>query len=359
MDAISDQQHERLEEARRVLRSWSPSRKVPEIIASGLSVLHGGLPSGVYCVSDRGRGDLAVGALSGMLIDRLLDTPFMRTDQLFSRTFADVSEEESVWGAENRPVMGDDLRRDSYRWRAFQRTLMAELGYRDNLRIFFASKDAWLGWCGSFAIGSQVFTESDRALLSLFAEDLQRVLLAWHELAPAFGTAHSMVQVAMGWPSPVFAYTCAGQFLFANDAARLTHVRMPEWLDEALADNSRAVEGWDRMFLPYAGGSILLFWRRSSDGPQICLFDANVVARLELPPHLQRIALLVMQGCSNKEIARLTRLSPVTVKRYLEKLRKRTGGAKSRGEFAYQARRDSFAAYDLWPVKFQRTRASG
>lgn len=355
MVGLSEQQHLRLAAARRILSAWCPSRSVPETLVTSLSELHGGLPSAVYCISQRGRGDDARGVTARVRVDRLLDTPFMRTDQLFSRTFAVVHEEESVWGAENRPVMGEELRGDPHRWRTFHGMLMSKLGFRDNLRIIFATEDAWLGWCGSFTTGSRDFTESDRELLTVFAEDMREMLLAWHELAPAFGAQHSMLQVGASWSAPVFAYTSAGQFLFANDAAKLELARPPDWLHEALPDGARAGDGWDRVPVPYGRGTVVQFFLRG-DGPELDRFDAAVIARCNLPPHLRQIALYVMRGCSNKEIARLLNKSYGTVKRYVEKLRTLTGGARTRAEFVYLATRSRFSPLDPWPLKFSRAR---
>jgi hypothetical protein len=335
MHSWTDEQHARWIEARRLLRTWDAECTAPALLVRGVSALHSGSPSAIYTIADRGSGSDAVAALEGLTSARLRGTPFMQENLLFSRMFTTARDDDSPFGVENQAIMGEDLERDPLRWQVFGASLLRPLGLSDHLRIMFTDANgAWLGLCGSFTTRGRRFTDGDRALMTAFTDEMLDVLLAWHELAPAFVPRHPMFQTALAWPWPAFAYTTTEKFMFANRAARLALTAAPGWLPEALRTDAAVPREWSCGAITYANGRIKIFQQRAGDAGR-CWFDQALVGGMELSPHLARIAPLAVQGLTNPQIAELTGMTVRTVAKYVERLRLAAGVA-TRTELTYK-----------------------
>ena len=353
MEALREEQWLRLAAAREALREWNPRLTAPDRMARSLSMLHGGLPSVIYTISKDGGGDDARAALAGITFDQVSATPFMQNNLIFAREFTLVTEEESLWGAENRAIMGEDLVRDAARWQSFEELLLRPLELGDNLRIIFSTTNGrLLGWCGSFTIDGRRFGENDRFLLDTFAASLADVIHAWDTFSPAFEAKHPTMQMARKWLSPVFATTANGNFLYANEAACASLKERPEWLDEALRGMTALPRDWYVNSIPSRHGSIAVFMQ-GEDPVAECWFEHSLVERLQLPAYLEPVATLLMKGLTNAEIARTLSKPRSTIDTYVGRILRHVG-VDNRTELLSESLQINFKAADPWPVTFRR-----
>jgi DNA-binding CsgD family transcriptional regulator len=151
--------------------------------------------------------------------------------------------------------------------------------------------------------------------------------------APTIGPYAPLVEM---FDEPVFLVTPAGDLVHANRAATSRYPEPPAWLPRtvALTDTGDAEEpppcrvsdietgDGDRLYL-------VIPERGSSPDPGLSL--------AELPPSLRRVARLLADGLSDKEIAEACGLSFATVRTYVTRIFKRMG-VHNRTELAARLR---------------------
>lgn len=351
MRELPESHQRRLEEAKRTLTAWDPERTAPRSAARGLSVLFAGIPSVVYTITDGWHGRTAFAAMERLKLGTVRQAPFIRQNLLFDPMFTIVHPDESPFGVENRATMRADLVRDSVRWQVFNGALLEPLGFSDNIRVFVVSGDrSWIAMCAAFATGGR-FDERDRSLLDAFHADMARTMFAWSALVPSSGPRHPMLELAMSWPYPAFAYTATREFLFANAMTVLALEHEPEWLGEALGPAGSLPAAWRKVVVPSPSGDILVFLQCQSDAEE-SWFDRAVVRKMQLPAYLEDTALLAMTGLKNADICTKSGKKSSTVNKYMERILEHVG-AENRTEFVYKATRH-FMDCELWPIRLQR-----
>lgn len=349
MQYLSERQLERLFQAEGALRRWGPRASGPELVTEALSVLNNGAPSILYNLSANGTGESLLGSITKLPLGRVTSTPFVRRDLVFSREYTYVTEGESVWGAENRAVLGEDLREDPLRWSIFRGTFLDPLAVGDFLRISLRSAEGrFVGMCGSFTPGTARFDPADRSLLEAFGGSIARVLGAVEALGLSFGAPHPIADMALTWASPAFAVTQRGELVFMNRAASLALPQPPGWLSDAIEDPAGLPADWSRSTADTAGGSALVFMQRRTQAED--WFVQAIIDEIGLPPYLREVAALVVKGCSYDEIARITGKSAGVVKTYASRVLA-AAGTSSRTELVYEVLSRLGVGGSVWPVQ--------
>lgn len=120
-----------------------------------------------------------------------------------------------------------------------------------------------------------------------------------------------------------------GTILHANEAARRAYPDAPTWLGRVVSDASRASVP-DCRIMPLDGDrEIYLVIPSGSLRP-----DSAPPPATELPPSLERIALLLVRGSTDKEIAHELDLPVTTVRTYVTRIYRRLG-VSSRAQLAH------------------------
>lgn len=148
--------------------------------------------------------------------------------------------------------------------------------------------------------------------------------------APTTGPYEPLVEM---FDEPVFLVTPAGDLVHANRAASLRYPEPPAWLPRtvALTDEEDAEEPPPcRVADIETGGGDRLYLVIPERG-------ASPVSLEELPPSLRRVARLLADGLSDKEIAEACELSFATVRTYVTRIFKRMG-VHNRTELAARLR---------------------
>jgi DNA-binding NarL/FixJ family response regulator len=121
-----------------------------------------------------------------------------------------------------------------------------------------------------------------------------------------------MGKVLDAFATPAFLATKSGGIVHANAAARKHFSEAPTWLGSALRNPSRHAERAAITRLHHDGASLYLVLPRTATGA-------------ELPPSLARVADLLVQGMSDKEVARSLGLSARTVRTFVSRIYARLG----------------------------------
>lgn len=344
-NATSDE-GERIAQAIGVLSEWSHAT-APSRLARSLSVLFGGLPAIAYAPPAPTQGSRACLATANLGGD-LLRTPFVTERVIFSPALASVTD-NPVWGAAERPIMGEELAQDRDRWRIFRETLLVPLRVTDNLSMRITDADGnWIGWCGVFSRGSSWFTERDWSRYAAIRDPLRDMVHACHALAPTSGPAHPGLQIAHAWPEPAFAVTDAGYILFVNRSGQRELAREPEWLRDTLANRAAPPAAWQSFEIHFQRGRITVFFRARAS--QSCRFiDAAASAGLMLPAYLARLVGGVLRGSTVPELARSLGKSTATVATYVARIRDHVE-AGNRAQLTYRVLERAFGEPDLWPI---------
>jgi len=129
---------------------------------------------------------------------------------------------------------------------------------------------------------------------------------------------------------PAFLVSLSGELIFANHAAKRVFPTAPSWLAQAVATSDEFTSQLCRVArLERDEESIYLVIPCVESHPPTQFSNRQIV---KLAPSLKRIASLLAQGFSDKEIAAATDLTLATVRTYVSRVFKHVG-VHSRGEY--------------------------
>jgi DNA-binding NarL/FixJ family response regulator len=225
--------------------------------------------------------------------------------------------------AHMRATPGRDLARWNPRnWAIFSKHFLEPYDFRDQLRILGRDDRGNAYYAGIFARSDRKdFDEDDaRMLETVRTLVFDHVILrqAFHDGAVE---ASCIAQALDAFDQPALVVSDQGAVIHANAAARSRHSTLPEWL-ETLARRPDVTYSHVR-HVPLELGSRrvhLVVERRTPD--RIDRIDRALTSSLDakVPPRLARIARLIVEGLTDKQIAEQSGLAHATVRTYVREL---------------------------------------
>jgi hypothetical protein len=152
-------------------------------------------------------------------------------------------------------------------------------------------------------------------------------------LEPRGGTidpdAQALIEVVLGaFSEPAFLVDERGEVLFMNAAASDLFEQPPAWVHRTLSDGHSALKALCRVAPLAIGANVFVVV------PSAELLPVRGQARpaLDLPDSLQKVAVPLSRGLSDREISELTGLAHTTVRTYVRRIFERAD-VNSRGAF--------------------------
>jgi DNA-binding CsgD family transcriptional regulator len=208
----------------------------------------------------------------------------------------------------------------------YRHTILAPHGFWSQLRMTVYHQDRFMAWCGFLRPkGQPDFRSRSRRLLSAVAPLLCDGLVTMRALGRADLSPSVLGNILDALSVPAFLVNGRGDRVHANPRADELFASIPDWLPLASrCDNHPRVEALARVSqLDVEGESLWLVLPRSGVGSSPS--HARSISLESLTPRLRRVAALLTEGRSDKEIAVELEIEVSTARTYVTRVFRRLG----------------------------------